>query len=218
MPTPEDAAGGFPRSVLPRRGLPPLSAPAALRDSPLPGDPEGGPDFPAASAAQAEGAAPAAGSRTSEVRRRKCSASPCRHIVLCEGLDVCGGHVQEQLGITYRMLDYWARQGWLHPESRGSGYPRAWPQAELDIARRMGALVRSGLTVAAAAEADPEIFFPVKGGSDREAKRVCRRCEVREECLEYALATDQRSGIWGAHGTRERDRLLAHRIREGAVA
>jgi WhiB family redox-sensing transcriptional regulator len=184
------------------------------------------------------------GGARAEVRRRKCSASGCRHIVLCEGLDVCGGHVQEQLGITYRMLDYWARQGWLHPESRGTGYPRAWPQAELDIARRMGGLVRSGLTVAAAAEVarhgrsphpagtahgdwrdqalcaetDPEIFFPVKGGSDSAAKLVCRRCEVRAECLEYALATDQRNGIWGGHGTRERDRLLAHRIREGAVA
>ena len=37
------------------------------------------------------------------------------------------------------------------------------------------------------AQTDPEAFFPEKGGSTREAKRVCRSCEVRAECLEYAL-------------------------------
>src|SRR5215472_6468427 len=37
------------------------------------------------------------------------------------------------------------------------------------------------------AQTDPEAFFPEKGGSTREAKRVCRGCEVRAECLEYAL-------------------------------
>ncbi len=36
------------------------------------------------------------------------------------------------------------------------------------------------------AQTDPEAFFPEKGGSTREAKRVCRSCEVRAECLEYA--------------------------------
>ena len=47
------------------------------------------------------------------------------------------------------------------------------------------------------AQTDPEAFFPEKGGSTREAKRVCATCEVREECLEYALANDERFGIWG---------------------
>ena len=37
------------------------------------------------------------------------------------------------------------------------------------------------------AQTDPEAFFPEKGGSTREAKRVCLSCEVRQECLEYAL-------------------------------
>ena len=40
------------------------------------------------------------------------------------------------------------------------------------------------------AQTDPEAFFPEKGGSTREAKRVCLSCEVRAECLEYALAHD----------------------------
>ena len=51
--------------------------------------------------------------------------------------------------------------------------------------------------LALCAETDPELFFPEKGGSVREAKAVCRRCPVRPECLEYALANDIRHGIWG---------------------
>ena len=57
------------------------------------------------------------------------------------------------------------------------------------------------------AQTDPEAFFPEKGGSTREAKRVCVSCEVRAECLDYALANDERFGIWGGLSERERRRL-----------
>lgn len=57
------------------------------------------------------------------------------------------------------------------------------------------------------AQTDPEAFFPEKGGSTREAKRICTGCEVRDECLEYALAHDERFGIWGGLSERERRRL-----------
>lgn len=57
------------------------------------------------------------------------------------------------------------------------------------------------------AQTDPEAFFPEKGGSTREAKRICAGCEVRAECLEYALAQDERFGIWGGLSERERRRL-----------
>ena len=57
------------------------------------------------------------------------------------------------------------------------------------------------------AQTDPEAFFPEKGGSTREAKRICVGCEVRDECLEYALANDERFGIWGGLSERERRRL-----------
>ena len=57
------------------------------------------------------------------------------------------------------------------------------------------------------AQTDPEAFFPEKGGSTREAKRVCQSCDVRVECLEYALAQDERFGIWGGLSERERRRL-----------
>ena len=57
------------------------------------------------------------------------------------------------------------------------------------------------------AQTDPEAFFPEKGGSTREAKRICSGCDVRAECLEYALAHDERFGIWGGLSERERRRL-----------
>lgn len=57
------------------------------------------------------------------------------------------------------------------------------------------------------AQTDPEAFFPEKGGSTREAKRICGGCDVRAECLEYALAQDERFGIWGGLSERERRRL-----------
>ncbi|QWF82221.1 WhiB family transcriptional regulator [Amycolatopsis sp. CA-230715] len=57
------------------------------------------------------------------------------------------------------------------------------------------------------AQTDPEAFFPEKGGSTREAKRICQGCEVKDECLEYALAHDERFGIWGGLSERERRKL-----------
>jgi len=56
-------------------------------------------------------------------------------------------------------------------------------------------------------DADPEAFFPEKGGSTREAKRICTACPVRNECLEHALGNDERFGIWGGLSERERRRM-----------
>lgn len=57
------------------------------------------------------------------------------------------------------------------------------------------------------AQTDPEAFFPEKGGSTRDAKKVCTACPVRQECLAYALEKDERFGIWGGLSERERRRL-----------
>jgi len=57
------------------------------------------------------------------------------------------------------------------------------------------------------AQTDPEAFFPEKGGSTREAKKICSSCEVRAQCLEYALQNDERFGIWGGLSERERRKL-----------
>ena len=62
-------------------------------------------------------------------------------------------------------------------------------------------------TDALCAQTDPEAFFPEKGGSTREAKRICEGCEVRGQCLDYALENDERFGIWGGLSERERRKL-----------
>jgi WhiB family transcriptional regulator, redox-sensing transcriptional regulator len=56
-------------------------------------------------------------------------------------------------------------------------------------------------------QTDPEAFFPEKGGSTRDAKKICSQCTVKSECLEYALKNDERFGIWGGLSERERRRL-----------
>ncbi|GAA4769240.1 MULTISPECIES: WhiB family transcriptional regulator [Microbacterium] len=57
------------------------------------------------------------------------------------------------------------------------------------------------------AQTDPEAFFPEKGGSTRDAKRICSSCDVRAQCLDYALQNDERFGIWGGLSERERRKL-----------
>lgn len=58
---------------------------------------------------------------------------------------------------------------------------------------------------------DPDLFFPERGASTREAKEVCRGCVVREDCLEYALANGEKFGIWGGLSERERRRIRRQR-------
>lgn len=62
------------------------------------------------------------------------------------------------------------------------------------------------------AQTDPEAFFVEKGGSTREAKRICGRCEVKAECLQYALDHNERFGVWGGLSERER-RTLKRKVR-----
>jgi WhiB family redox-sensing transcriptional regulator len=68
-------------------------------------------------------------------------------------------------------------------------------------------------------EADPELFFPIalEGGAVEEiasAKAVCGRCEVRRQCLSYALRT-MPHGIWGRTTWEERIAIRAA-VRPGA--
>ena len=65
---------------------------------------------------------------------------------------------------------------------------------------------------------DPDLFFPERGASTREAKEVCRGCVVREDCLEYALANGEKFGIWGGLSERERRRLRRARALSRRVA
>lgn len=65
------------------------------------------------------------------------------------------------------------------------------------------------------AQTDPEAFFPEKGGSTRPAKRMCDGCEVRDDCLAYALEHDERFGIWGGKSERERRQIRREQQPEG---
>jgi WhiB family redox-sensing transcriptional regulator len=65
--------------------------------------------------------------------------------------------------------------------------------------------------LALCSQTDPEEFFPDKGATNRYAKRICGRCEVKTECLEYALGHDERFGIWGGKSERERRKMKGKR-------
>lgn len=58
---------------------------------------------------------------------------------------------------------------------------------------------------------DPNLFFPERGASTREAKEVCRGCIVPEQCLEYALQNGEKFGIWGGLSEKERRRIRRQR-------
>ncbi|CAN5252006.1 hypothetical protein BH09ACT8_BH09ACT8_63350 [soil metagenome] len=60
---------------------------------------------------------------------------------------------------------------------------------------------------AVCSQTDPEAFYPEKGGSTKDAKKVCVGCPVRSECLQWALDHDERYGVWGGLSERERRRL-----------
>ncbi len=61
---------------------------------------------------------------------------------------------------------------------------------------------------------DPDLFFPIGTSGPallqtEQAKAVCRRCPVREQCLQWALRTGQSMGVWG--GTSEEERRALKR-------
>ena len=60
------------------------------------------------------------------------------------------------------------------------------------------------------AQTDPEVFHPDKGGSTRDAKKVCAKCPVQTECLDWALTTNEHFGVWGGLSERERRKITHH--------
>ncbi|MGI8758671.1 MAG: WhiB family transcriptional regulator [Acidimicrobiales bacterium] len=61
---------------------------------------------------------------------------------------------------------------------------------------------------------DPDIFYPIDDDDEAEgAKEVCAQCQVRQACLEFALATHERDGVWGGATERERRRMIRQRRR-----
>lgn len=68
---------------------------------------------------------------------------------------------------------------------------------------------------AACQSADPELFFPNSSFADtRAAKRICRGCPVRVQCLEFALSSRLEYGVWGGLTENERRSLRRSRQRK----
>jgi WhiB family redox-sensing transcriptional regulator len=71
--------------------------------------------------------------------------------------------------------------------------------------------------------ADPDLFFPISSAGPAQqqiarAKVICAGCEVRRQCLEFALAHDQAYGIWGGTTSEDRQRDRRRRRRAAAAA
>ena len=67
--------------------------------------------------------------------------------------------------------------------------------------------------------ANPDLFFPERGASTRTAKTICGQCAVQSDCLEFAIVSSEKFGIWGGLSERERrkirrERSIASRRRE----
>jgi WhiB family redox-sensing transcriptional regulator len=82
----------------------------------------------------------------------------------------------------------------------------------VDVQALVGELDRDWQFRANCMGVDPELFFPERGSSTREAKEVCRGCVVREDCLDFAIANGEKFGIWGGMSERERRRVRRSRL------
>lgn len=60
---------------------------------------------------------------------------------------------------------------------------------------------------------DPETFYPVSDEEADAAKAICAGCGVRQACLEHALGSRERDGVWGGATEKERRRIIRQRRR-----
>lgn len=110
--------------------------------------------------------------------------------------------IQPHRGQLFRASEY-ASGSYVQPEGEFIGMLRGFGAQKL---RWEGD--------ALCAQVDPEIFFPEKGGSTKEAKSICAKCEVANECLIFALANDERYGVFGGKSERERRAMKPRKCRE----
>lgn len=61
-------------------------------------------------------------------------------------------------------------------------------------------------------QTDAETWYPEKGQRADTAKRLCAHCPVIDDCLQWALDTDERYGVWGGLNPRERREMIRRRI------
>jgi WhiB family redox-sensing transcriptional regulator len=76
-------------------------------------------------------------------------------------------------------------------------------------------------------DSDPDLFFPIgttglATDKIRQSVAICSACAMQEECLQYALETNQEAGVWGGYAEDDRRRLrkrwLAERRRQRQAA
>jgi len=66
--------------------------------------------------------------------------------------------------------------------------------------------------MSACRDSEPSLFFPVGTTGPAldniaDAKAICAQCSVQEDCLQYALESNQEAGVWGGYAEDERRRL-----------
>src|SRR5690349_17920751 len=94
-----------------------------------------------------------------------------------------------------------------HGQAHLARFPRKEDSPAMDWRNRSACL-----------DEDPELFFPIGNTGPailqiEEAKQVCRRCEVREQCLAWALEAGQDHGVWGGLSEDERRALKRRNAR-----
>ena len=103
------------------------------------------------------------------------------------------------------------RRGYEIPYSRATGSGNA----VMTVTRVEGMLFdpMAWKSDAACQDYDPDMWFPSPGESAKEAKRICAACNVREECLQYALDNSIKHGIWGGVSEKDRRPMRLARVR-----
>lgn len=97
----------------------------------------------------------------------------------------------------------------------GKGTPKMSYTARMFMEAVRG-LDQSWFAQAACRGIRTDVFYPEQGGDSSSPKSVCEGCPVREECLDYAMATGDRFGVWGGTSGKERS-AMRRRQRKGAA-
>lgn len=137
-------------------------------------------------------------------------AKTCRRLATAAAGDVALRMARDRLQAEDRADQREAKQRYKHAAETAAQLAAPPPVLPDRTAFRLVDLIGGApkwQEEALCAQTDPEAFFPEKGGSTRDAKRICTRCPVRADCLEYALYHDERFGIWGGLSERERRKL-----------
>ena len=100
---------------------------------------------------------------------------------------------------------------WRPRQSSADEIANAFLRELAGFRRRYGWMDR-----AACAQVGGDMWYPEQGESVEPAKQVCARCPVKAECLDFALETGDRWGVWGALS--DRQRRAVRRSRAGGLA